>query len=182
MSSKLLINEPPLQVLPSLACLLGLNEALVLQQLHFRLLYSLYERKGPGGVLRRWVGYTLEQWHGEFPWWKNKKTVQRAFERLIERRLVTTCQFGKESGFRMNWYTIDYEAFDAFTRDHLDKLSSCPKGNPRKQGQKGLFDTPHDPNLSPCPHEDKLGSSGAPQFVTMPITPNRGDPDRPYLG
>ena len=33
--SKLLINEHPLQVLPSLATKIGLNEAIVLQQIHY---------------------------------------------------------------------------------------------------------------------------------------------------
>jgi len=35
LSSSLLINESPLQVLPSLAVLVGLNEAIVLQQTHY---------------------------------------------------------------------------------------------------------------------------------------------------
>ena len=34
-SSKLLIDEPPLQVLPSLALKIGLNEAIILQQVHY---------------------------------------------------------------------------------------------------------------------------------------------------
>jgi hypothetical protein len=33
--SKLLIDEPPLQVLPTLAVRLGLEEAIFLQQLHY---------------------------------------------------------------------------------------------------------------------------------------------------
>lgn len=33
--SRLLINEQPLLVLPSLACEIGLNEALMLQQIHY---------------------------------------------------------------------------------------------------------------------------------------------------
>lgn len=33
--SRLLINEPPLIVLPNLAILIGLNEAIVLQQVHY---------------------------------------------------------------------------------------------------------------------------------------------------
>ena len=33
--SNLLIEEPPLQVLPSLALAVGLNEAIILQQMHY---------------------------------------------------------------------------------------------------------------------------------------------------
>lgn len=35
MGAQLLINEPPLQVLPTLAKTIGLNEAIVLQQVHY---------------------------------------------------------------------------------------------------------------------------------------------------
>lgn len=42
----LLINESPLQVLPSLAIQVGLTEAILLQQLHFRSLISNNTRDG----------------------------------------------------------------------------------------------------------------------------------------
>ena len=38
--SNLLTQEPPLQVLPSLAVAIGLNEAIVLQQVHYLLNYA----------------------------------------------------------------------------------------------------------------------------------------------
>ena len=41
MIDKLLISEPPLQVLPTLVKTVGLNEAIVLQQLHYLLRQSL---------------------------------------------------------------------------------------------------------------------------------------------
>lgn len=37
MKRSLLIEEPPLQILPSLAAAIGLNEAIVLQQLYWLL-------------------------------------------------------------------------------------------------------------------------------------------------
>ena len=44
--SRLLIDEPPLQVLPSLAREIGLNEAIMLQQIHYWLLKSGNEFEG----------------------------------------------------------------------------------------------------------------------------------------
>ena len=44
-SSKLLMGESPLQVLPGLAVLIGLDEAIFLQQLH----YKLYQVLKSGG-------------------------------------------------------------------------------------------------------------------------------------
>ena len=54
-NSKLLIDEQPLQVLPSLACAIGLNEAMVLQQLHWRLRYSKKQVNGLFWVFDKYV-------------------------------------------------------------------------------------------------------------------------------
>jgi len=51
----LLINESPLQVLPSLAMQVGLNAAILLQQLHFRSLISPNVRDGHKWVYSRAV-------------------------------------------------------------------------------------------------------------------------------
>ena len=56
----LLIKESPLQVLPSLVMQVGLNEAILLQQLHFRLLISANVRDG-----HEWVYKTVDQWKNE---------------------------------------------------------------------------------------------------------------------
>lgn len=120
MSSNLLINEPPLQALPTLACLIGLGRAILLQQLHFLSERSLYARRGSDGVMRRWVGLTIDQWRdpnkGRFAFW-SKRTLERHFERLVEDGLIRQEKFGKERGNMTNYYAIDY--------DHLVKLSEC---------------------------------------------------------
>ncbi|MEK5071024.1 hypothetical protein [Sporosarcina sp. FSL K6-1508] len=61
----LLIKESPLPVLPSLAVEVGLNAAVLLQQLHFKLLISPNVRDG-----HKWVYKTYEEWKNEeFPFW-----------------------------------------------------------------------------------------------------------------
>lgn len=50
---KLLINESPLLVLPSLALLIGVDEAILLQQLNFRLNHQGVERKESFGIANR---------------------------------------------------------------------------------------------------------------------------------
>jgi hypothetical protein len=74
--SKLLIDEPPLQVLPSLALAIGLNEAIFLQQLHYWLQRSEHQHAG-----QRWVYNTLEGWHEQFPFW-SMSTVRRTIRSL----------------------------------------------------------------------------------------------------
>lgn len=102
--SKLLINEQPLQVLPSLANIIGLNEAIVLQQLHFFLRIS---RNKVGG--RSWVYNTINDWQAEFSFW-SVKTVQRTIENLEKSGLVvSTDKFNKMKMDKTKWYTIDYQ-------------------------------------------------------------------------
>ena len=102
--SKLLINEQPLQVLPSLANIIGLNEAIVLQQLHFFLRIS---RNKAGD--RSWVYNTINDWQAEFSFW-SVKTVQRTIENLEKSGLVvSTDKFNKMKMDKTKWYTIDYQ-------------------------------------------------------------------------
>ena len=59
--SKLLIADVPLVVLPKLAEKIGLNEAIFLQQLHYRLEHAKYEIDG-----HRWVYNTVSDWSKQF--------------------------------------------------------------------------------------------------------------------
>ena len=90
MSSKLLIDESPLLVQPSLAVAVGLNEAMFLQQLHYWLNPRLNKNHFEG---RLWVHNTYEQWQKQFPFW-GEKTIRRAILSLekigvLESRLAT---------------------------------------------------------------------------------------------
>lgn len=100
MNAKLLLDENSIPVLPSAATALGLNEAIVLQQLHFCLQRdSAVELDG-----RRWFKAGLEFWRAQFPWW-SEPTIRRAFQSLRERNIVETRR-GREA----NVYTINYDA------------------------------------------------------------------------
>lgn len=102
--SNLLINEPPLQVVPSLAIAIGLEEAIVLQQLH----YWLQKRGGENFNGFHWVYNTYEEWHtGNFPFW-SLSTVKRIFKRLEEMGLVKSMQSHKGNWDHTKSYTIDY--------------------------------------------------------------------------
>ena len=129
--SKLLINEQPLQVLPSLANIIGLNEAIVLQQLHFFLRIS---RTKVGG--RSWVYNTINDWQSEFSFW-SVKTVQRTIENLEKSGLVvSTDKFNKMKMDKTKWYTIDYQ-----------KLSEIlPENEKTPFGQNDQMETPKKEN------------------------------------
>lgn len=105
--SNLLINESPLQVLPSLAVAIGLNEAMILQQVHYWLNHSKNEREG-----RAWVYKTVKEWGEEFPFF-SEKTIRRALDSLKGAGLLLTAEFNRSKFDRTTWYSIDYAALHA---------------------------------------------------------------------
>ncbi|WP_203246541.1 hypothetical protein [Sporosarcina beigongshangi] len=101
----LLIKESPLQVLPSLAIQVGLNEAMVLQQLHFRSLISNNVRDG-----YKWVYKTYEEWENdEFPFW-SVDTIKRAIRRLEDKGYnVAITSYNRMKMDKTKWYRINYQ-------------------------------------------------------------------------
>ena len=105
--SKLLINEPPLQVLPTLAKAIGLNEAIILQQIHFLTPYG----KAKAG--HKWVAKTAAEWGEIFPFW-SVITIRRALANLRTTGLVeATDQHNKANYDKTLWYRVNYPALDA---------------------------------------------------------------------
>ena len=101
--SRLLINEPPLQVLPSLAKEIGLNEAIMLQQMHYWLLKSANEFTGV-----KWFYKTLEEWQTEFPFW-SAMTIRRTLGSLEKQKIIKIGNFNKKKFDKTKWFTIDYQ-------------------------------------------------------------------------
>ena len=101
--SKLLINESPLQVQPSLAMAIGLNEAIFLQQLHYWLGASKYNRDG-----RVWVYNTYAEWILQLRY-MSERTLGRTIKSLKDQRLVIVDKFEQSKSNQINYYTIDYD-------------------------------------------------------------------------
>ncbi len=106
--SRLLIAEPPLLVLPSLAVQVGLNEAIFLQQLHYWLQgKAAKERDG-----RVWIYNTYEEWHQQLPFW-SVMTIRRIVGGLEQQGIVrSTTRYNQHRVDRTKWYTIDYAVLD----------------------------------------------------------------------
>lgn len=107
-SSQLLINEPPLQVLPSLAKAIGLNEAIVLQQIHYWLQLNRnkpsHRHQG-----KTWCYNSIADWKRDnFPFW-SIRTIKRIFSNLRKAELIIVAKLSKDARNRTNWYTIDYK-------------------------------------------------------------------------
>ena len=110
--SKLLINEQPLQFLPTLAKVLGNSDkALILQQIQYWLNNPKVGKEADG---RKWIRNTVEEWHKQFPWIASK-TVQRYLKDLEGKGILLTNNLNKLKFDRTKWYTIDYNELDKLT-------------------------------------------------------------------
>lgn len=149
--SKLLIAEHPLQVLPTLAVTIGLNEAILLQQLHYWLNRSDHARNG-----RRWVHKTVSEWQTEMPFWC-ERTIKTVLKSLRDRGLIQAVRMGGDARDRTLWYSIDYEALDALTvgvsNDQIapETPVSLPDAKGKSCTMEGANFAPSDSaNAAPC--------------------------------
>lgn len=111
-SGKLLLDEHPLVIQPKLAKLIGLNESIILQQLHYWLQKSTHERDG-----RRWIYNTYADWEEQFPFW-SLSTIRRTIGKLEKEGLIlSTTNFNKLGIDNTKWYTIDYDKLTEIEKD-----------------------------------------------------------------
>lgn len=106
----LLIQEPPLQVLPSLAKAIGLNEAIVLQQIHYWLQKSSNIEVG-----HKWIYNTYNAWQKQFPFW-SIPTIRRTITSLEKQGVIVTGNFNKAGFDNTKWYRIDYQKLESMSR------------------------------------------------------------------
>ena len=99
----MLIPESPLLVLPTLATKIGLNEAIVLQQIHYWLESSahVFEKK-------RWIYNSYPKWQKQFPFW-SIATIKRIILKLERLEILQSGNFNKLKADRTKWYTINYD-------------------------------------------------------------------------
>ena len=116
-----LYDTPPRVFNPDLAVALGLNEAIVLQQIHYWLQRSTHSRSG-----RKWAYNTYQEWQQkDFPFW-SVATVRRTISRLEQLKIVLSQDHNKLRTDRTKWYSIDYEALDEYLQgtDQNEQMGS----------------------------------------------------------
>ena len=103
-----LLNKQPIVIDIELATMLGLNEAIVLQQIHYWL--GINQKNGTNFKEGRyWTFNSMKKWHDEtFPFW-SEPTLKRIFKNLEDKGLLITGNFNKKGYDRTKWYTIDYQ-------------------------------------------------------------------------
>ncbi|WP_336766596.1 conserved phage C-terminal domain-containing protein [Pantoea dispersa] len=120
----LLLKVKPLVVSPVLASRIGLNEAIVLQQICYWLEDTTAGVEHDG---KRWVYNSINAWNEQFPWW-TAKTIQRTVSSLKNMGLIYVEQLKKRQHDQTNYYAINYENPLLADRDNLSlsRETNCP--------------------------------------------------------
>ncbi|MFW3568667.1 conserved phage C-terminal domain-containing protein [Staphylococcus caprae] len=122
--SNLLIDDYPILVLPKLATEIGLNEAIVLQQMHYWLKKSNHNYDG-----RRWIYNSFPEWQKHFPFW-SVMTIKRAVYSLEKQNLLYVGNYNKAKFDKTKWYSINYEKLEGMKRpSYQNDTTSVSKRN-----------------------------------------------------
>lgn len=128
----ILFSESPLVVNPRLAKLIGLNEAIILQQLHYWIQKSTNEHNG-----KFWVYNSYEKWQEQFEFW-GLNTIKRTLANLKKMGLIKIQQLSADKRDKTNYYALDYQAIDLLECSNVVE-------KPKNKGE-----TDHKPDMGQC--------------------------------
>ena len=110
---KLLFDEQPIVIDRELAKLIGLNESIALQQIH----YWIESNRKTGKNFREgryWTYNSVEKWHEDnFPFW-SLDTIRRTFSSLSNKGLLFVSEFNRSRLDHTKWYSINYEFIETY--------------------------------------------------------------------
>ena len=112
----LMFDKHPLVIDKKLAKIIGLNQAMILQQVHYWLELNK-KNKINFHENRHWTYNTINEWQEEFPFW-SKETVKRAFNKLRDLGIMQVGNFNVYKMDRTLWYTIDYDKLNEYIRSN----------------------------------------------------------------
>ena len=126
MMSDMLFDEEPLLVPRKLAKALGINEALIVQQIHYWVGKKLHFYDN-----RYWTYNTYEDWGKQFNH-LSPRAIRRYVNKLEKMGILDSNRYNQSRYDRTKWYTIDYETLNSYRQkgaDHETDLatSKVPK-------------------------------------------------------
>lgn len=108
LTNKLLFSEQPLVIDVEFACLIGLNEAIVMQQIHYWLVHNKKENKNYNDGCY-WTYNSIKKWQEtNFKFW-SVETVKRVFAKLEKMELLVSGNYNSDPRDKTKWYTINYD-------------------------------------------------------------------------
>lgn len=127
----LLFDNELLVVNPKLATLIGLNEAIILQQMHYWLGKTNNNYDG-----KKWIYNSVSEWAKQFPFF-SESTIARTIKHIEKKGLVFVGNYNKDGRDRTKWYSIDYKKLDELEQiassqnDEMQSvnMTECNKSN-----------------------------------------------------
>lgn len=199
-TSTWVMNEEPLQVLPSLACALGVDEAIFLQRVIFWLKLTKHEFDD-----RPWIYNTHPDWLRQMPFF-SKRSLQRIINGLSDMGvLFVTDKYNAKPTDRTNWYAVDFEKLDrlmdswaadqkeggetSITGEDSESANMASSRVPKWHTRKRQNGTVESANMAPSIirnqttltiHRDDAAASGEPALTPAdPLPPGGGVEDSP---
>lgn len=122
-----LLDEYPLLVFPTLAVKLGLNESLILQQVHYWVQHNKKtNRNFKDGEY--WTFNTYDNWQEQFPFF-SKSTVVRTIQKLVKDGLLITGNYNKMKMDKTKWYRINYNKLYSICESPCSQNDNMSDGN-----------------------------------------------------
>jgi hypothetical protein len=104
--SKALFEDNPLLVSPKIAVKFGLNEAIILQQIHYWL--EVNREKNIHNIDgMTWTYNSYTEWEAQFPF-MSRSTIKRAFHNLEKYHILIYRNYNRLAIDRTKWYSINY--------------------------------------------------------------------------
>lgn len=114
---KYLLDEHPITFYKSLAMAIGINEAIILQYIHFWLNSKRTKNK------EAWMYKTYSEMQVELPFF-SESTIKRTIKKLMELKVLQKKNLNKSKIDKTNWYTIDYKILSEICGVKME-LSEC---------------------------------------------------------
>ena len=105
-STSLLLDEYPVLFSAKLAAEIGLNEAILLQQINYWIKRTNNVRDG-----YKWVYNSVSQWAKQLPFF-SESTIKRTIKSLKDKELIITGSYNVKNFDKTSWYRINYEALN----------------------------------------------------------------------
>lgn len=118
-----LFNENPLVIDRELASVIGLNEAIILQQMQYWIKKSTHEIDD-----KTWIYNSVSQWMEQFPFW-SESTINRTIRNLEEKGLLFTGNYNRDRRDRTKWYSINYLQLDSIMKNAFSQNDECNLSN-----------------------------------------------------
>lgn len=155
--SKVLFDESPLVVDTVLATKIGLNEAIVLQQVHY---WIEINRKKQVNLFDGfyWTYNSMKEWNKCFPFF-GEKTLKRIFNNLEKLGILKTGNYNKLKMDRTKWYTINYAKLEECVNNDEQIEKGEGEGangqndlmqNPKRENAEGQNDPMEEDKMTQC--------------------------------